>query len=99
MGLVFMNDKTPSGVGQQVVRLQLAYHRPLGSGAVLSIGMGFGMQNKSFDGRIFRVRDVNDPLAMELSGKQVSQSLPDFNAGLLYITDLWELGLGVGHLT
>ena len=99
MGLVFMNDKTPSGVGQQVVRLQLAYHRPLASGAVLSIGMGFGMQNKSFDGRIFRVRDVNDPLALELSGKQVSQSLPDFNAGLLYTTDLWELGLGVGHLT
>ncbi len=98
MGLVLMNDKTPSGVGLQVVRLQLAYHKPLTSGAVVSVGMGFGMQNKSFDGRVFRVRDVNDPLAIELSGKQVSQSLPDFNAGVLYTTDLWELGLGLGHL-
>ncbi len=98
MGLVFMNDRTPSGVGQQVVRLQLAYHKTFASGAVLSAGMGFGMQNKSFDGREFRVRDANDPLALELSGRQVSQSMPDFNAGLLYSTDLWELGLGVGHL-
>lgn len=98
MGLVLMNDKTPSGVGQQVVRMQLGYHKTLTSGAVISLGAGFGMQNKSFDGRVFRVRDPNDPLAIELSGKQVSQSLPDFNAGIMYTTDLWELGLGVGHL-
>ncbi len=98
MGLILMNDKTPSGVGQQVMRLQLAYHLPLASGAQLSIGMGFGMQSKSFDGRVFRLRDANDPLAVELSGKQVSQSLPDFNAGLLYTTDALELGLGLAHL-
>lgn len=98
MGLVVMNDKTPSGVGQQVVRLQVAYHLPLANGAQVSFGMGFGMQSKSFDGRVFRVRDANDPLALELSGKQVSQALPDFSAGLLYTTDLLEVGLGVGHL-
>lgn len=98
MGLVIMNDKTPSGVGQQVVRLQMAYHMPLASGAQVSLGFGFGMQNKSFDGRVFRVRDANDPLAVELSGKQVSQSIPDFNAGLLYTSDLMEVGLGLGHL-
>jgi type IX secretion system PorP/SprF family membrane protein len=98
MGLIVMSDKTPSGVGQQVVRLQMAYHLPLASGAQVSFGLGFGMQSKSFDGQIFRVRDVNDPLAEELSGKQVSQSLPDFNAGVLYTTDLLEVGLGLGHL-
>jgi type IX secretion system PorP/SprF family membrane protein len=37
-------------------------------------------------------------LALELSGKQVSQALPDINAGILYTTDLLEVGLGVGHL-
>lgn len=98
MGLVFMNDKTPSGVGQQVVRLQLAYHKTLASGATISGGMGFGMQNKSFDGRVFRLRDANDPLANEFSGKQVSQSLPDISAGILYNTDMLELGVGIGHL-
>ncbi len=98
MGLIVMNDKTPSGVGQQVVRLQLAYHFPLASGARVSFGAGFGMHNKSFDGQIFRVRDANDPLAVDISGRQVSQSIPDFNAGLLYSTDLLEVGLGVGHL-
>ncbi|MBP6054330.1 MAG: PorP/SprF family type IX secretion system membrane protein [Cytophagaceae bacterium] len=98
MGLVVMNDKTPSGVGQQVIRLQVAYHYPLSNGAQFSLGLGFGMQSKSFDGRIFRVRDVNDPLAVELSGKQVSQAVPDFNAGVLYTSDLVEMGLGISHL-
>lgn len=98
MGLIVMNDKTPSGVGQQVVRLQVAYHLPLANGAQVSMGLGFGMQTKSFDGRVFRVRDSNDPLAVELSGKQVSQALPDFNAGVMYTTDLLELGIGISHL-
>jgi len=98
MGLIVMNDKTPSGVGQQVVRLQLAYHMPLVNGAQLALGFGFGMQTKSFDGRIFRVRDMNDPLAVALSGKQVSQSLPDFNVGIMYTTDLVEMGMSVSHV-
>lgn len=98
MGLIVMQDKTPSGVGQQVVRLQLGYHMPMSNGSFLSFGFGFGMQSKSFDGRVFRVRDLNDPLAMELSGKQVSQSMPDFNVGVLYTTELLEVGLSVSHL-
>jgi type IX secretion system PorP/SprF family membrane protein len=98
MGLIVMNDKTPSGVGQQVIRLQLAYHYPMATGAQISLGLGFGMQSKSFDGRIFRVRDANDPLAVELSGKQVSQAIPDFNAGLMYTSDRVEVGLGISHL-
>ncbi len=98
MGLIVMNDKTPSGVGQQVVRLQLAYHLPLVNGGQLAFGFGFGMQSKSFDGRIFRVRDLNDPLAEALSGKQVSQSMPDLNAGIMYTTDFLEMGLSVSHV-
>lgn len=98
MGLIVMNDKTPSGVGQQVVRLQMAYHYPMDNGASFSVGLGFGMQNKSFDGRIFRVRDVNDPLALELSGKQVSQAVPDFNAGFMYSSEVIEVGIGLSHL-
>jgi type IX secretion system PorP/SprF family membrane protein len=98
MGLLVLDDKTPSGVGQQAIRLQLAYHLPLASGAQVSFGAGFGMQTKSFDGRVFRVRDANDPLALELSGKQVSQAIPDFNAGALYTSDFFEMGIGVSHL-
>ena len=98
MGMIVMNDKTPSGVGQQIIRLQVAYHLPLTNGAQLSMGLGFGMQSKSFDGRVFRVRDINDPLAVEFSGKQVSQAVPDFSAGLMYASDVFEIGMGVSHI-
>lgn len=57
------------------------------------------MQAKSFDGRVFRVRDSNDPLALELSGKTVSQSLPDFGLGVVYSKDNWNAGISMDHLT
>jgi type IX secretion system PorP/SprF family membrane protein len=98
IGFLYMSDKTPSGVGMQTVRLQLANHYAIGSG-VISTGIRFGMQAKSFDGRVFRVRDSNDPLALELSGKTVSQSLPDFGVGLVYSKDNWNAGFSVDHLT
>ena len=98
IGFLYMSDKTPSGVGMQTVRLQLAHHYSLGSG-LISTGIRMGMQAKSFDGRVFRVRDSNDPLALELSGKTVSQSLPDFGLGVVYSKDNWNAGISMDHLT
>lgn len=98
IGFYFMSDKTPSGVGMQTVRLQLAHHYRLGSG-LISTGIRFGMQAKSFDGRTFRVRDSNDPLALEVSGKSVSQSLPDFGFGMVYSKDHWNAGISIDHLS
>lgn len=98
IGFFYMSDKTPSGVGMQTVRLQLAHHYSLGSG-LISSGIRIGMQAKSFDGRVFRVRDSNDPLALELSGKTVSQSLPDFGVGVVYSKDNWNAGISMDHLT
>jgi type IX secretion system PorP/SprF family membrane protein len=82
----------------QTVRLQLAHHYSIGSG-LISTGIRMGMQAKSFDGRVFRVRDSNDPLALELSGKTVSQSLPDFGLGVVYSKDNWNAGISMDHLT
>ena len=98
IGFFYMSDKTPSGVGMQTVRLQLAHHYSLGSG-LISSGIRIGMQAKSFDGRVFRVRDSNDPLALDLSGKTVSQSLPDFGVGVVYSKDNWNVGISMDHLT
>jgi type IX secretion system PorP/SprF family membrane protein len=98
IGFLYMSDKTPSGVGMQTVRLQLAHHYALGSG-LISTGIRVGMQAKSFDGRVFRVRDTNDPLSLELSGKMLSQSLPDFGFGMVYSKDSWNAGISLDHLT
>ncbi len=98
IGLIYMSDKTPSGVGQQAVRLQVGYHYSMGSG-VISAGFGLGMQAKTFDGRMFRTRDANDPIASEFSGKSVSQSIPDANFGLVYAQDNWNVGFSTSHLT
>lgn len=97
IGLVYMSDKTPSGVGQQSVRLQVGYHYSIADG-VISAGFGLGMQAKSFDGRTFRVRDSNDPIASEFSGKSVSQSIPDVNVGLVYAKANWNVGFSASHL-
>jgi len=98
IGFLYMSDKTPSGVGMQTVRLQLAHHYLIGSG-LISTGIRMGIQAKSFDGRVFRVRDSNDPLALELSGKTISQSLPDFGLGVVYSKDNWNAGISIDHLT
>ena len=97
LGLLYVTDKTPSGVGQQAVKLQVGYHYPLGDG-FLSMGVGLGMQSKSFDGRVFRVRDANDPITEQFSGRQVSASIGDVSAGIVYNQGVWSIGLAADHL-
>ncbi len=98
LGIQFYADKTPSGVSQQLIQLQGAYHVSKGNGQ-WSFGLSVGLQTKSFDGRVFRVRDPNDPLATLLSGSAVSQTQPDFGIGAVYATETWQLGLTADHLT
>lgn len=98
VGLLVMSDKTPSGVGQQSMKIQLAYHYAIGE-AMLSAGLRGGLQGKSFDGRVYRIRDENDPIASQLSGKVISQNQFDLGFGLLYSKDNWQIGLSADHLT
>lgn len=98
VGVLVMSDKTPSGVGQQSMKIQLAYHYTLGE-AILSLGLRGGLQGKSFDGRAYRIRDENDPIASQLSGKVISQNQFDLGLGLLYSKDNWQIGLSADHLT
>lgn len=97
LGIVYMSDKTPSGVSQQAIRLQMAYQYPLGTGA-LSLGLRAGLQSKSFDGRVYRVRDAGDPLINTFSGKVVSQSIPDVGLGMVYAGSNWNVGISADHL-
>ncbi|MDF0694310.1 PorP/SprF family type IX secretion system membrane protein [Aquirufa ecclesiirivi] len=98
VGLLVMSDKTPSGVGQQAMKIQLAYHYTIGE-AIFSVGLRGGLQSKSFDGRAYRIRDDNDPIASQLSGKVISQNQFDLGLGLLYSKDNWQIGLSADHLT
>jgi type IX secretion system PorP/SprF family membrane protein len=98
LGVQFYSDKTPSGVSQQLIQFQGAYHLNKGNG-LWSFGLSLGLQTKSFDGRAFRVRDPNDPVANLVSGSAVSQTQPDFGLGAVYSTDSWQLGVTADHLT
>ncbi|CAM3340947.1 PorP/SprF family type IX secretion system membrane protein [Aquirufa ecclesiirivi] len=98
VGLLVMSDKTPSGVGQQAMKIQLAYHYTIGE-AIFSVGLRGGLQGKSFDGRVYRIRDDNDPIASQLSGKVISQNQFDLGLGVLYSKDNWQIGLSADHLT
>jgi type IX secretion system PorP/SprF family membrane protein len=98
LGVQFYSDKTPSGVSQQLIQFQGAYHLTKGNG-LWSFGLSAGLQTKSFDGRAFRVRDPNDPLANLVSGSPVSQTQPDLGLGAVYSTDNWQVGLSIDHLT
>jgi hypothetical protein len=57
-----------------------------------SIGGGFGLQTKSFDGDAFRVRDSGDPLVDEISAKQVSQAKLANNIGILFLRKKLQVG-------
>jgi type IX secretion system PorP/SprF family membrane protein len=98
LGIQFYSDKTPSGVTQQSFQIQGAYHLNKGNG-LWSFGLSAGLQTKSFDGRVFRVRDPNDPIANAVSGSAVSQTLPDLGLGAVYSTNNWQLGITADHLS
>jgi type IX secretion system PorP/SprF family membrane protein len=98
LGIQFYSDKTPSGVSQQMIQLQGAYHLRKGNG-MWSFGLSAGLQTKSFDGRAFRIRDPNDPVANLVSGSAVSQTLPDLGLGVVYSADIWQVGFTADHLS
>lgn len=97
LGLLILNDKVPSGVGFQQFNAQLAYHLAFGD-RFLSFGLRGGMLSKRFDGRSFIVRDPNDPLAAELSGKEVQSMAPNVGLGVLFSTEDFYLGLQADYL-
>jgi type IX secretion system PorP/SprF family membrane protein len=97
VGLQYVNDLTPSGAGLQWLQTQWAYHLPVGLGT-FSAGLNVGMVSKSYDGRTFRIREPNDPLAQELNGKLIAKTSVDLGIGAMYAKDSWQIGLQVHHL-
>jgi type IX secretion system PorP/SprF family membrane protein len=91
LGINYLSDLTPSGVGMQGANLQIAYQLAVGE-SQFSIGGGFGLQTKSFDGDAFRVRDSGDPLVDEISAKQVSQAKLANNIGILFMRKKLQVG-------
>jgi len=97
LALSYLSDKTPSGVGQQIMNLQFAKHLPIGGG-MISAGVRLGLHAKSFDGRVYRPRDLNDPIIDPLMGTAVSQILPNLGVGFLYSLDNFRLGVSADHI-
>jgi type IX secretion system PorP/SprF family membrane protein len=95
--IFYLSDKTPSGVGQQMLNLQFSKHFQLGVGTI-SAGVRLGLNSKSFDGRVYKPRDENDPVIDPLLGKSVSQSLPNIGFGFVYSLDNFRFGINGDHL-
>jgi type IX secretion system PorP/SprF family membrane protein len=91
LGINYLSDLTPSGVGLQGANVQVAYQLALGE-SQLSVGGGFGLQTKSFDGDAFRVRDSGDPLVDEIASMQVSQAKLANNIGILFMRKKLQVG-------
>lgn len=96
-GLQYVNDLTPSGAGLQFVRTQFAYHLPLGTGT-LSAGTTIGISSKSFDGRVFRAREANDPFVADLAGKTLAKTAVDLGFGIMYSKPFYSVGIAIDHL-
>jgi type IX secretion system PorP/SprF family membrane protein len=92
VGLNYVSDLTPSGVGMQLGNLQIAYRIDLGESQI-SIGGGAGLQMKSLDGSAFRVRDSGDPIVEAYVDKQASQAKSTFRAGAVYTWKQLHVGM------
>lgn len=95
--IFYLSDNTPSGVSQQMINLQVAKHFEIGGGQ-LSAGLRVGIASKSFDGRVFKPRDNNDPIIDPLLGKSISQSLPNVGFGIIYSKNNYVIGLNADHI-
>ncbi|HRJ14867.1 MAG TPA: type IX secretion system membrane protein PorP/SprF [Saprospiraceae bacterium] len=104
LGLQVENDRLGAGRFSSA-QLNYSFHRPLGN-ALLAIGLGAGITQRSLDGSLIRTPDGvyepgsgpnhNDPL---LPVGLESGMTPTFHAGVYFQSERFEAGLGLRHLT
>jgi type IX secretion system PorP/SprF family membrane protein len=94
VGMSLVNDK----VGyENTINFKVMYSYPveLQTGMSLSLGLGVGFVNKSFDGTKLRFDDASDPYAFR---KHTNSFKPDFNFGAELNTSDYAIGIASTHL-
>jgi len=95
-GLMWINDKFGP---QQTNNLKLnyAYFIPFEEKAFLSLGLGMGVMNNTYNVMDYFARDIDDPVLLDLV-KQ-SKTIPDFDFGFEFNMPQLEAGASVSHIT
>ena len=95
-GLMWLNDKFgPQQTNN--IKLNYAFFIPFEEVAFLSLGMGVGIMNNTYDELGFFARDLEDLSLM--NGIRQSKTIPDFDFGLEFNTSILEVGASVSHIT
>ena len=96
LGLVWINDKYgPQQTNN--IKLNYAFFIPFEEVAFLSLGLGMGVMNNTYDELGFFARDFDDNTLKNLS-KQ-TKTIPDFDFGFEFNTSNLEIGASVTHIT
>jgi type IX secretion system PorP/SprF family membrane protein len=95
-GLTWINDKFgPQQTNN--IKLNYAYFIPFDEIAFLSLGIGMGVMNNTYNELGFFARELDD-LALMNAVKQ-SKTIPDFDFGFEFNMPQWEIGASVTHIT
>jgi type IX secretion system PorP/SprF family membrane protein len=94
VGLYLTNDVLGS---QQSIsfKLNYAYHIKLVANKNLSLGMGLGIYNVSFNTGLLKAVNNADPLITYLAG--LNKTTPDVNLGISYNTTRYFVGFSIFH--
>jgi len=95
-GLVWINDKFgPQQTNN--IKLNYAFFIPFEDVAFLSLGMGMGVMNNTYNELGFFAREFDDPSLMDIT--KHTKTIPDFDFGFEFNTARLEVGASVTHIT
>ncbi len=95
VGLRWLNDKFGPQKTQNI-KIDYAYFIPFEEKAFLSLGLGMGILNDTYDESEFFARDDNDEA---ITYTKESKTLPDFDFGFEFNTRQFEIGAAVTHIS
>lgn len=94
LGLYASNDQLGGGSINREISASYAFHKRIGTNT-LGLGVGAGLYSRILDGGEFRPREENDP---SIPSGRVSQTQPDFSAGVFLYNPTYQLGLSMKHI-
>ena len=95
-GLMWINDK----LGPQQtnnLKLNYAYYIPFEEVAFLSLGLGMGFMNNTYNELDYFARDLDDPVL--LNGTKLTKTIPDFDFGFEFNISQLEVGASFSHIS
>ncbi|WP_261449300.1 PorP/SprF family type IX secretion system membrane protein [Marinilongibacter aquaticus] len=94
LGLYISNDMIGAGSINRELTANYSFHKRFGVNLV-GFGVSAGMYSRILDGDKLRPREDEDP---SLPSGRVSQSLPDFGAGIFLYNPSYQLGVALKHI-